>query len=542
MTKLLRSTAFKIIICIGLTVALLGGGLIWYLAVPKFQDLTLELGSEMPAPADFQTKFAIPALVQQLTDEAYIDMGFVGEQTVELRCGLQTYTVKLIIQDTTKPEVTFRDVTAYIDEVPEPEDFVESVTDQSKVTITLDKPLQAPESYGNATTTVTVTDAHGNAVSSQCVVHYVWLEREFTLEYGGKVTKEDLLLKPEKDGHLLDQAVLDEINTSGVGEYSITSVDGDMTCICVVKVVDTVLPELELRSKKVYVGEAVAAEDFVVSATDLSGEVDVKLVTPVDTSVAGKYVLTFEATDKNGNVTTKETTLEVAKDTAGPAFTGMKEMTVEKNSTPDFMKGVKATDSRDGEVAFSVDTGKVKLNKAGTYYALYTATDSAGNTTTYRRKITVKYDEEDALALAKTVADKLPDNDAEALRDYVRNNIRYSHEWGGADPTKGNPEEDYVYVWFGLKNKRGNCYVHAMLLEYLLKVKGFETQLIWAKDKTHYWNIVKIDGKWYHIDATPGTRHTKYSLMNDFERYETLYIAEEKRQRDWDRTKWPACT
>ena len=76
----------------------------------------------------------------------------------------------------------------------------------------------------------------------------------------------------------------------------------------------------------------------------------------------------------------------------------------------------------------------------------------------------------------------------------------------------------------------------------LLEAKGYETNLIWVTDKSHYWLQVNLDGVWKHIDATPGVRHTKYSLMNDFERYETLYIAEEKRQRDWDRTKWPACT
>jgi transglutaminase-like putative cysteine protease len=197
-------------------------------------------------------------------------------------------------------------------------------------------------------------------------------------------------------------------------------------------------------------------------------------------------------------------------------------------------------DARDGQVEFTVDTSKVRLNTAGTYYAVYTATDSTGNTTTYRRTVIVNHDSADVDALVKSIAKNLP-ADAEKLRDYVRNNIRYSHNWGGADPSKGTPEASYVYVWYGFKNKSGNCYVHALCLEALLKEKGFETQLIWATDKSHYWNIVKIDGKWYHIDATPGNRHTKYSLMNDFERYETLYIPEEKRQRDWDRTKWPRC-
>ena len=59
MTKLLKSTAFKVIICIVLVLLLLGGALVWYLTLPKFHDLTLELGSELPDAADFQTKYAI---------------------------------------------------------------------------------------------------------------------------------------------------------------------------------------------------------------------------------------------------------------------------------------------------------------------------------------------------------------------------------------------------------------------------------------------------------------------------------------------------
>ena len=55
--------------------------------------------------------------------------------------------------------------------------------------------------------------------------------------------------------------------------------------------------------------------------------------------------------------------------------------------------------------------------------------------------------------------------------------------------------------------------------------------------------LIKLDGRWWHIDATPGPVHSKYSLMNDAQRYETLVrdIDGEEVQRDWDRSKWPAC-
>lgn len=540
-TKLLKSTVFKIIISVGLTAAVVAGGIVWHLAQPKFQDVTLELGSELPDAKAFQTKFAISALVKQLTDPDHIDPRYVGEQWVDLRHGLQNYSVKLIIQDTVAPAVTFRDVTAYIDELPEAKDFVENAADESEISYSFLEEPKSPESYGSTEVTVLVTDAAGNVTRGQCAIHYVWMERQFQLEFGDKLTKEDLLLRPEQDAHLLDQAVLDAINASGVGTYTVTSINEGVTCNCVVTVKDTVAPKLELQNKKIFAGDSVDAREFIVSASDLAGEVDVKLVTPLDSTTPGVYTLVFEATDVNGNVTRKEATFEVMTDAVGPVFSGVKDMVVEKNSTPDFTKGVKATDARDGQVTFTCDTSKVRLGTAGTYYAVYTAKDSAGNTTTYRRKVTVNYNEDDVLALVQSIARTLPDNDAEAVRDYVRDKIRYSHEWGGKNPQKVEPDAGYVYVWYGLKNKHGNCYVHAWTLDYLLREKGFETQLIWATDKSHYWNMVKINGTWRHIDATPGTRHTKYSLMNDAQRYETLYIPEDRVQRDWDRSQWPTC-
>ena len=75
-----------------------------------------------------------------------------------------------------------------------------------------------------------------------------------------------------------------------------------------------------------------------------------------------------------------------------------------------------------------------------------------------------------------------------------------------------------------------------MCLKALLDEKGYNTQLIWVTERTHYWLIIEIEpGVWRHIDATPGTRHTKYSLMDDKQRLETLS------GRWWYYSEWPAC-
>ena len=198
-------------------------------------------------------------------------------------------------------------------------------------------------------------------------------------------------------------------------------------------------------------------------------------------------------------------------------------MNVEKNSTPDYEAGVSARDGKDGTVSFSYDTSKVDLTTVGTYYVSYTATDSTGNTGTYYRKVVVSHDSSDTAALVSSIAAGL-DSSVESLRNYVRSYISYSYSWGGGDP-----------VWYGFKNRSGNCYVHAMCLQALLRERGYSTQLIWCQDKSHYWNLVYINGSWKHVDSTPSSLHSRYSLMNDEQRYSTLS------GRDWDRDLWPEC-
>lgn len=177
---------------------------------------------------------------------------------------------------------------------------------------------------------------------------------------------------------------------------------------------------------------------------------------------------------------------------------------------------------RIGKCEFTVNSSAVDVNNEGTYYATYTSTDKSGNKTTAKRKIVVSHNSSDLKALVKKIASSLS-NDVEAIRDYCRNNIKYSTNWGGSDP-----------VWYGFTEYRGNCYVHAMCFQAILKEKGYATQLIWTTDKTHYWNLVKINGVWRHMDSTPGIKHTKYSIMTDEQRLSIL------QGRTWDTSKWPA--
>ena len=245
------------------------------------------------------------------------------------------------------------------------------------------------------------------------------------------------------------------------------------------------------------------------------------MLTKIDYNKIGKQKVVIEAWDEDGNKISKEAELEIKKDTVGPKISGLSKITVNKGTKINYTKGVSSNDANYGKCEFSVDSSKVDVTKYGTYYAIYTSSDKKGNKTTSKRVIVVNHDQSDTNALVKKTASSLS-RDVEEIRDYVRSKIKYSASWGGDDPT-----------WYGLTNKSGNCYVHASVFGAILKEKGYNTKLIWTKDKTHYWNMVYLNGKWVHMDSTPGRLNTKYSIMNDTQRYELL------QGRDWDRNLWP---
>lgn len=497
----------------------------WFIEVPKFHDVTVELGTDSVSTADFMTPYARFGKVRLVSDAALVNLNEVGATELVLSHNGQTETVTLTVQDTTAPHAVFtKKMTVPIDYVPDVADFVSDVQDHSKTEIRFLQAPVVPKDYSDVTVAVEVEDACGNAVSGTCTLSYIWLKEAIAVELGELLTAEQVLLDPVRDISLVDQAAIDIVNECGLGEYTISSTLGEKTISCAVTVQDTLGPVLELQDYQARVGGKVELDDFLVSSKDASGVADVRMITEPDTSVEGEQIIVIEAEDTLGNISTTEVSLFVASDFTPPVINGAgKSMSVEKNSSPNYLSGVSAKDDVDGYCRVTCDSSGVNLKKAGTYYVTYRAVDSSGNVKTVKRKVVVKPDAEDTAALVKTIAGTLS-NDPEAIRDYVRYTVRYNTNWGGDDP-----------VWYGFTNKVGNCYVHATCLKAIFDVKGIESRLIWVTDKSHYWLIVRIDGTWKHIDATPGVRHTKYSLMNDEMRLATLS------GRVWDTSLWPAC-
>jgi len=173
-----------------------------------------------------------------------------------------------------------------------------------------------------------------------------------------------------------------------------------------VPVPDTIAPRLGLKgasAMQLFVGENFTDEG-VIALDNVDSKVDVKVTGKVDTNTAGEYVLTYTATDAAGNTTTETRKVIVALpagDDVAPRLSligsALEKITVGENFVD---AGVTAIDDTDGNLKVKV-TGKVDVNKPGSYTLTYTTTDAAGNTSTVKRKVTV----EAPLAIAKLYFD-----------------------------------------------------------------------------------------------------------------------------------------
>ena len=338
-----KSTISRLIIYIVIIVALVeviyGVYMLYEKYKRKFKNLEIEIGSvEEVTMQDFlkNEKYEVNSTLITNLDE--IDYLKVGEYSVKLSHDGREEEVTLKLVDTTAPEVTFQDITRYIDYEINAEDFIIEKSDLSDMTV---EAIELPEinEFIDYDVKVVVKDTYGNETSNICKLSIRWIKDEIAIERGQNLTKKDLLYNVEEDGDLLDNSRLKEISNSEIGDYEIRTEKDGKECLTLIKVTDLTPPVLKLRDVTIYDDEKVDGKNsFIVSATDNSGEVTTTLKTEINPSKLGTQTIVIEAVDKYGNKTEKTATLTIRKDNVGPVFSGLSNITISKGSTIDYRK------------------------------------------------------------------------------------------------------------------------------------------------------------------------------------------------------------
>lgn len=85
---------------------------------------------------------------------------------------------------------------------------------------------------------------------------------------------------------------------------------------------------------------------------------------------------------------------------------------------------------------------------------------------------------------------------AAAIYRWVRGNMTYTSNGPIGDPVEG--------AMYGFRRHSGCCYEYYAMSHYLLLAAGMPNiEVVRASDNHHYWNLVDVDGTWYHFDTTP---------------------------------------
>lgn len=101
---------------------------------------------------------------------------------------------------------------------------------------------------------------------------------------------------------------------------------------------------------------------------------------------------------------------------------------------------------------------------------------------------------------------------ANAIYDYVRGNMNYTY--GGLRPESG----DAAAALYGFRRHYGNCFEYYAMSKYLLEAAGMPNQMVTrASDGDHFWNLVDVDGVWYHFDTTPRRTGGRWCLVTTAE-------------------------
>lgn len=289
------------------------------------------------------------------------------------------------------------------------------------------------------------------------------------------------------------------------GTYTLEFLYKEKSYYSALLIVDTTAPTGKPVEHTIYNDETLTPEDFVTDITDLSG-VSVSFGEEPDFAKVGQQDVVIHLTDTSGNVGVVTAKLTVVADTTFPVFSEMEELKVNLGQSVSYRKNVTATDDRDGEIAFRIDSSAVNLEEEGTYTIVYTATDSSGNTTTVERKIhvmsTLVVNQELVDEMAKEILAKIltedmtPHEKIKKIYNHVRYNMSYSHS-----TETEIPEAAYK----AMTKRRGDCYNYFAYAKVLLDNAGIDNIPVerYGGKTSHFWLLVNVGTGWYHYDTTP---------------------------------------
>lgn len=169
---------------------------------------------------------------------------------------------------------------------------------------------------------------------------------------------------------------------------------------------------------------------------------------------------------------------------------------------------------RSGFVQEVIAYDRAKLSDFGCYtYKEYLYSHGKRTYVYTGKELTITYDiDNQAEAIVDAyVAQTMPtlqgNSDYETIcnvHDFICNLVTYDYETAAGN---GNNYKAYSAVSSG----KAVCSGYAQLFQKYMEVMQIESFIVSSKEFNHAWNIVKLDGAWYHIDCTWDDQESRIS-------------------------------
>ena len=332
-----------------------------------------------------------------------------------------------------------------------------------------------------------------------------------TIETGELITL-DLFLKEElpMNGFITD---VSQINTLIPGSYQLKVKNLGITREVVIDIVDTTAPAGVAVPQTLFQDDVPSASDTVTGIFDLA-PVSVSYVNDMTAPLeGGQYDVPVRLTDAYGNETIVNVPFDVTADEQAPELTVPESIYAYIGGNVSYMDGVEVSDDYDPEPSVEVDLSQVDMETPGVYQITYIATDAHGNSTSKVADIILEVEPQvslDRREVYSYAADVLYNQvlrgepitsftDVEVafrIFNWANRNIWYTGTSDKSDWT--------IAATDGFDTHTGDCYTYYAVCRAMLDVAGIENVRVERYPivtSAHYWNLIKINGQWYHCDA-----------------------------------------
>ena len=373
------------------------------------------------------------------------------------------------------------------------------------------------------------------------------LKRDVVIEAGSHIKIEDFFKTCPTDARFVSDVSAIDTNEPAVYQLKV-SYDQVFEKDVVLRIEDHTAPKGVALPQSLYTTwNAPEAADCVGYLYDLSGIAKIEYKERPVLREGGEFNVPVLVTDVYGNTASIDVPFTVIDDHTGPVLKGVHNLETDANNEPDYFDGVTATDDYDEDPGIRIDDSKVNYDEPGTYEVIYIAIDKANNFTVRTAELKVNKATGDAnaavdseydvsgsesggggggsggggngrLSDAKRLASRVLSglwgkNDVDTARNifnWVHNHIYYSH--------CGNLSYASA-AYRGFSKRSGDCYVYYSCCKMLLDLAGIPNMMVKRYPVTgsnHYWNLVKLNGQWYHCDSTRFRhRGTIYFMCTD---------------------------